>query len=270
MTIETATPDFDQEWTTEPTYDPAYEEEYISASRIKKFAKCPLSYKLAYIDGFRDQKIDKGYLALGTAVHEAIEYVLYEDPPFDASRLSRDFKREYRSRSDDVPESMFDDGLDYLDVAARYVAGNIDDVLDIEAKTNFGLERSDIDASFFGYIDLTTPTKVIDWKTGKIRDDTAKEEAIQGAVYMMGYHDLYGEPPESVNFVYLKEQTERSLDPSDELWEKMISHASDLVRAMDRDEFPARPGDACFWCSSEFSCPDPRARGYGHVDWEKF
>ena len=273
MTITSPGPDggFEQDWTREPTYDPGYEETYLSASRIKKFQRCPMSYKLEYIDGLSDQKVDKGHLALGSEVHESIETVLEDDPPLEAARLARDFKRAYGQQGNDIPESMYDDGLGYLDVAARYIDGHIEELLEIEAQMDYGLSRSDIDSKFFGYIDLTTPTKVIDWKTGAIRgQSTATEECIQGSIYMMGYYQLYGHPPEEVNFIHLKDQKERSLDPSDELWDEMIGYAAGLVQAIEIDDFPATPSDFCFFCGSEYSCPDPGAMGYGHVDWETF
>jgi RecB family exonuclease len=265
-------PEFEPEWTTEPRYDPGWEDDYLSASQIKTFNRCPLSYKLKYVDDHPDQKVDKGYLALGSAVHEAIEEVLLTDPRLEASRLSRDFKRAYRNGEyhEDVPEDMFDDGLGYLDVAARYIDAHVDEVVDVEVKTEYGLSRSDVDSKFFGYADVTTPTAVLDWKTGKIKSNTDTEETIQGAVYMMGFYDLYGYPPESINFVYLKEQKQRSLDPSDDLWDRMINHATNLLRATEREDWPAKPGDACFWCGQEFWCPDQRANGYGHIDWERF
>lgn len=260
--------DFEQRWLDEPELLAEDSDKYpLSASAIKTHKSCPEKWRFKYRTDVSPTKAGKGFAELGIAVHEAIETVLQNDPEYEESVLNHEIRQEYNKRAEDVDQSMYEDGLDYLEVAARYLAANQPTIRGVEMDSEFGLSRSDIDHRFRGIMDVATQDEIWDWKTGRIRDDTPLEEKIQGAVYMRAYQEQYGEPPENVRFVYLKEESERILEPSDEVWNTMIKYAKQLIQAKESKEFPADPAPSkCFFCAHEFNC-EASPVGFGGVDF---
>jgi len=259
----------DREWRNEPALadDGSYP---LSASAIKKYRTCPEQYRFSYLSDKTPTKASKGYLSLGSAVHEAIERVLKDDSPLYEDRLERDLKREYRNGDEQPPDDMFDDGIEYLEVAARFLSAMEPEIVGVEVDSEFGLSRPDIDSRFRGIMDVATGGEIWDWKTGRIRDDTPVEEKIQGAVYMKCFEKEYGKPPEGIRFVYLKEEKQRKLETSDEIWDEMLGYARDVVEGKKNDEYPPDPADGdCFWCAYESHCHASPV-GAGGIDYIKF
>lgn len=236
----------------------------LSASRVKTFQKCPRQYELKYIEGKPVTKQNKGYGALGALVHEAIENVLVEMldvDQYDRSDLARRFKREFYDleESGDYDMSIIDDrqredGLDCLEMAAKYIAKVQPNIRDIEKESIYEISRFERNA--LGYMDVCTENEIWDWKTGRIRgEDTLRDEVIQGSMYVAAYHTEYGEMPEAVKFVYIKEGEVRTLDSSRDNWEQMIQYATPLINALDSGDFPARPEESkCYFCGYEQWC----------------
>jgi CRISPR/Cas system-associated exonuclease Cas4 (RecB family) len=65
--------------------------------------------------------------------------------------------------------------------------------------------------------------------------------------------------PEKIRFVYIKEGTVRSIDASEDNWNRMLQYARRLVNAQRGGEYPAKPSRSkCHWCSYSQFCPaDP-------------
>jgi len=246
----------------------------LSASSVKTHAGCPYKFKLGKLDGLRETKQGKGYLELGSAVHESIENVLGRDrwntPPRPQNQLRQDLVAEFREWNPDVEDELWDRGMDCLETCSKYVGEMRSEVevKDLEPEFNFTLGRPDISAKFKGFIDLVTEGgEIWDWKTGSVRE---QGEIIQGAVYMRGYQELYGEAPEKIRFVYLKEGKERALEPNDENWQEMISHAKKLVRDIRREQFDPEPESSkCYWCDYEGFC-HASPNGAGGVDYQAY
>jgi len=246
----------------------------LSASSVKTHAGCPYKFKLGKLDGLRETKQGKGYLELGSAVHESIENVLgrnrWNTPPRPQNQLRQDLVAEFREWNPDVEDELWDRGMDCLETCSKYVGEMRSEVevKDLEPEFNFTLGRPDISAKFKGFIDLVTEGgEIWDWKTGSVRE---QGEIIQGAVYMRGYQELYGEAPEKIRFVYLKEGKERALEPNDENWQEMISHAKKLVRDIRREQFDPEPESSkCYWCDYEGFC-HASPNGAGGVDYQAY
>lgn len=236
-------------------------DDYISASRIKKHAKCPEQYRLRYVEGKEPTKHRKGYGELGSLVHESIENVLSEMPDErNCSRLTGKLKQEFYAleESDEYDMDLIDDrqrsdGLDCLEVAAKYISDQSFDLRGVEKFIEFNMNA--IDTRTIGYIDVVTENGVWDWKTGTIRDDTERDEIIQGSVYMAGYYNEYGEMPEYIRFIYLKEEKVRDVHPGEDSWQEMLGHARELVNAERKGEYPADPENGpCYFCGFEMWC----------------
>lgn len=272
--------DFDvaelEEWESEVSDDTTqYRTEYISASQIKKWEECPKGWWFDYVSDKRPTKGEKGYLERGSAVHESIEEVLIENPEErDVNTLTYLFKKEFRDWNPEIPDKMFDDALEYLEVAARYICDQDPDILDIEPRIEYDITRSSVHPEgepvrIVSYLDVCTENEVWDWKTGTIRDGTAQDELIQGACYMASYYSKYGHTPDAIKFIYIKEETVRTLDPTDENWEELLKYIRPFMRGLNNEQYHAKPGDHCYWCDYEYFCSASDV-GLGATDWERY
>jgi len=261
------------DWPNEPTQDIREDEYPISASATKSFKKCPEQFRLKYIEDVPATKGSSEYAALGTVVHETIEEVVSEQPQLTGrpNQLKQVLLGTYREKAPEFSnerEDLFEVGLEGLNVAARYIVQReVREWRGVEQEFTFGLARDDIDHGFKGIMDIATEREIWDWKTGKNVNE--QDEIIQGMIYAMGYLEEFGEVPEKIRFVYLRKETERALDPSDENWNTMIDYVRDVVQAKQSNNYVAKPGSPCYWCSYEGHCSHS-AVGAGSVSWEKF
>lgn len=246
----------------------------LSASQVKTASKCGLQYWYRYIEGAEATKADSDYITLGSRVHDAIEETLKHDrcPPLGEEEMLRSaIQNTYRELDDEypLPNDLYSDGMDCCEKAAKYLAKREPDLRGIEKFVEFEINRPDMETGVTGIMDICTQSEIWDWKTGRIRDETAHEEKIQGSLYMAAYYHEFDEEPEKIRFVYVKEGKVRSLDPSDENWQYMIARAKKLLEMKESGEWPANPGDHCYWCSYEFWCPAAPA-GHGNVPYEEY
>jgi len=248
---------------TRPVPDYLFDE-YLSASRVKTFSQCPLKWWFGYAADEKRTKPEKGYREKGTAVHEAIEDTLLDDESIrDSGILSHRFKRAYREKDPDIPEWMYDSGLNCCDNAAKYIEKYAQDMtfrgFEVEHQYHVGGE---VNQGFNAKMDIVTGEGVLDWKTGKrqdsdgnVREYRKREELIQGMVYAGAYLNKYGEYPEYVTFVYLGDGEIRNLQPTEERWSEMKQYARSLLQAMGAGNFPAKTGGHCSFCDYEYVCP---------------
>ena len=263
-------------WPEEPIRDIREDEYPLSASATKTFNKCPEQYRLSYVEDESGSKGSSVYARMGSVIHEVIEETLLQNPSLtDKPNSLREVMiaryREKTSReelSGDY-EDIFDDGLECLNVASRYIVQrDVKEWKGIEEEFRFGLKRPDINHGFRGIIDVATEREVWDWKTGKNSNET--DEIIQGMIYAMGYYQMFGVVPRKIRFVYLRKETERAFDPTDENWQEMLNYVRDVVDAKKSGEYEPKPGPSkCSWCSVEGYCSASPV-GAGGIRWEIF
>jgi len=262
--------EIDAAWPSEEVKEPNADQYPLSASAVKKFKRCPMSFKLRYIDGHSGTKGSSKYAELGSAVHEAIERVLLEDTINSLKEKPNQLRElmlgEYRQIDPDIPNDAFNTGLECIEVAARYTAmQNVEEFNGVEREFEYTLARPDIDHGFHGIMDVNTDSEVWDWKTGK--NVYEEDEIIQGMIYAMGFMDEFGRPPEKIRFVYLQKEIERVIEPTDENWQKMLDYVRDVVQAKQVEEFPADPDDGkCHFCGFQGFCPGT-PNGAGQIEW---
>lgn len=248
----------------------------LSASKLKSFDECEEKFRLGYIEGYDEMGPDNRWIRRGNAVHEAAESVLRESS--DPSITSDVLKDAYRANGGQTAYKLSDDFhqqvLRSLETVARFCRDYVDEIRDIEAEVEFGVNHATIPRDFGGFIDVASGTDVIDWKTGK-SEGKDMDETIQGAVYMGGYTQLYGEPPEAVRFVYVNPEAGDdhpkvvTMRPDDDAWDAMIGRARSLMSAVQSDEYVPNPGDPCTFCDYEVFCSYSPV-GAGGIDWESY
>lgn len=248
----------------------------ISASQVKCHSQCPKQWEFRYRSDTEPTNTDMSYLNMGSRVHEAIENVIEGksgDSFSDERLLKSAMTNEYRDLDQyDVPDKLFDTGINCCKTAAKFLASEQPEIRDIEAREEFHIENERFVTGVTGIMDVVTDSEVWDWKTGKIYDDkseNAHKEKIQGATYMAAYLSKYGEPPENIVYVYLKEGKKRTIEPNDETWDYLLLYAEELVKSKESGEFPPKPGDQCYWCGYEMDCPGSKV-GVGGVPFDEY
>lgn len=272
-----------QEWLEEPELASKAEQVFrLSASSVKTHKGCPRQFELSYIEELPETKVYKGYGEVGSAVHQSIEHVLKRDPspPRYQNQTRQALVSKFQEIDPDVTDDIWDRGMNCIDTAAKYLskdtfAGSWS-FQGLEEEFFFTLGRPDVQAGFKGYIDaLAVPGEeagdeqgiIVDWKTGSVKEEG---EVIQGAVYMKGYQELYGVPPDDIIFVYLKEGKERHISPTDETWDTMVEHARNVIEDIKRDEYEAKPDESkCYWCGQSMWCSAAKT-GAGGLDYRNF
>lgn len=258
--------------------------EYLSASQLKKWRRCPEEYRFRYKSDRQPTKAEKGYRSMGSAVHETIETTLEENPELrQESKLNWIFESELEDLDYDYPEEMHDTVLTCLSNAARYISMRKDiEFRGVEVDHTFRVNRPDISADFRAIMDVTTKGRdeIWDWKTGNVREE---EDHIQAAVYLAAFANKYGTVPEVIRFIYLKDREVNSIKRTDENgtefwseeerpdgWEEVIRLAKEVLRAWEDDEWPADPApNKCYFCDYSYFC-SAAPTGMGNVSWEKY
>ena len=236
----------------------------VSASRIKKYKRCPKQYELSYR---RDLPGDDGneYTVVGSLVHDAIENYLkdeHEGPFSSQNRIARNLKHEYFKLEDEpeydtalVGEDLRSDAVASLDKAAKALVMFDPDIRGVEVMSLFDVDQ--LKSTALGYMDVCTQDEIWDWKTGKAPDTDGQDEdeVIQGSLYMGAFYNEYGVLPKKIRFLYIKAGEVRTLDASEDNWNRMLQHARRLVNGQRQDQFPAKPSRSkCHWCSFEQYC----------------
>lgn len=264
------------EWTDVDFREVRSDEYPMSASAIKSYKRCEEKFRLKYEEGHRPSGSDNKYLKLGSAVHESIETILQKDTATDLVTMPNQLRStlldEYRERDPDLEDDMYDAGVGCMTVAARYIAANgSDGIRDIEKEFQTAVAETDI--AFQGKMDVTTHSEIWDWKTGK--NVYEEDEVIQGMIYAFGYYAAYGEVPDKINFVYLRndgdnDPKQRSFEPDDEKYQTMINWVYQVIESKNTGQYEATPGPTkCHFCDLSPWCGyDPS--GAGDIEMELF
>jgi len=238
----------------------------LSASRVKTFQSCPKQYEYDYLTDIEPpEEEEPEFFMVGNTVHDTAEEFL----------LNHDVNQSKEHIEDILVE--IESGMDYnyddrnkvencLSFLAKFISGYVDSVNTVEERME--MEQSGID--FVGYADLIGEVEgvntVVDWKTGK--ENPEWKEKIQGGMYVKMFHEMYGEWPESIQFVYLDEGT-RSVhsrisdgevmwnSQQNQYWDQISGYISDMTNSAFSGDFEAKPDSSqCYWCDFKFACPD--------------
>jgi len=255
----------------------------ISASQVKKYKTCPKQYWYRYVSDIYSTKMGAGYRGMGSAVHEAIENVLLDDPEErDELVLLKKLRAEEERLGYDYPTRFDDDVQKCLVNASKYISSLGDQkIIGIEDDHTFNVTRPDIVHPFRGIMDVCTEDSIIDWKTGTPRPE---DEAIQAAIYLAAYAGKYNRVPKEIRFVYLKKETvniHKSTDDNGmkfwdenqmpDSWSQVMFYAIQILDSWENDgpwiAIPDR--DTCHWCDYQFFCKEGGV-GVEHIDWDQF
>lgn len=242
----------------------------LSPSRAGDFKSCPQLFRFRAIDRLPEPATS--YQARGTTAHLALQR-LFDLPPERRTpeELYDLFRRAWvEVRSSEYPDlfSCIEDerawGLESLQILANYFAVEDPTSFDPLAREMDLLE--DLDGiTIRGILDRmeTGPDGrlvITDYKTGKAPPERYALPAFFALkTYALLVRRRTGRPPDTLRLIYLNGPVvyELAVGPAQlEAMDRQLRALwAAIERAIDRDEFPPRPGPLCEWCSFKGICP---------------
>jgi DNA helicase-2/ATP-dependent DNA helicase PcrA len=251
------------------TLFPVPERLRLSFSQIDTYQTCGLKYKFRYF--YRIPTAPKGYYTYGDVQHRVLEEFfsmikkgeevsaetltqLYEKHWRDEPRLWRGDtlqQREYKKRGYEELTEFYERNKDILEaplaleenfsfeVGGHLVTGRIDrvDALDGEK------------------------VEVIDYKTGRPKDQKNADESLQLSIYALAAREKYKKEPARLSFYYLTSNEKVSSARSEKDLEETKEEISKVADSILRREFQATKGFHCDWCDFKPICPEWNRRG---------
>ena len=235
----------------------------FSISQLKKFLRCPYSYKLYYKDGIKLS--GNVNLAVGRAVHKGFEVALKSIKNlgvFDLQEVMSAIKGEYQSLIDDgtlarESEERIKEGWDKIELAEQiykeYPFPEKSEIIAVEEK----FVKADIlDVEIVGYPDLITTDCVYDFKV-KFRTPS---EVSRGDYLQVGFYTTFGDT-EKAALVYIvltktpkvvvREFTKQELETARNLAKDLIPSVYAAIKEAEVNGHWLAVGfgsDACSWC----------------------
>lgn len=245
---------------------------YLSVSRIKQYEKCPLAFKMGYIDRDVERWHEKDAANFGKVIHEALELIFnwVDGEEVIGSVPDEIIIREYRKAFSKAEGHVVGEGLykEGLEMVRAYFRINQQvsylEVVATEQRFMLDIEADDGSAQFqingvIDRIDRVGPkrVRVIDYKTNRflfMRDELDTD--LQMSIYGTAVKQLYPWA-EEVEFAFdmLRHGTRQPTRRTDE----QLNMAADYMIAIGQRietalEFPPNLNPLCPWCDFRESC----------------
>jgi len=252
----------------------SFANEYLSYSRLKRYAQCPKSYQLHYIR--KEPATANTALRFGSLLHTALERVYREilaekrSGRFPEDRLLAAYKDEW-SRSGLSEFAVFQEGLAILgDYARHHALIDHTSVLAVEQEFRLPVDRFQV----LGYIDRVDrvddeTVAIVDYKSN--RQIFTREELdndLQLSIYAMAARMLWPWARKVRLGLYLLRhgilmettRTEENLVAARE-YIAMLGQETEHATV-----FPARLNENCVWCDHSAQCPTLHRALLGKVE----
>ena len=243
--------------------------ETLSPSRASDFKVCPQLFKFKAID--KIEVPPTVYQARGTTAHLALQWL------FDLDAAARTpetlyglFRKAWVELRDDEFPDLFADteqertwGIESLEVLANYFL--IEDPTQLEPldrELDMTEELGDI--TIRGILDRMEEESdglvITDYKTGKAPPERYAIPAFFALkIYALLIRNRLGRTPVRLKLMYLNGPTVYEIPVNDTQLDatqrKLEALWTAINRAIERNDFPTRPGRLCDWCQYKDRCP---------------
>jgi putative RecB family exonuclease len=238
----------------------------LSPSALEKFRACPKAFRLQYLDRAEGKDRPSAVLAVGNAVHHALERF------YGLPAQHRNLELLHQALRAVWPEhrkdGCFRDELEEIEYGQQALAmlGRFADEHDLlaaplareqwlEARLANGIE-------VFGKVDRVDRVegglKVIDYKTGRRAvTQEALPELPAARVYALAAQERYDQPVVEVSLLYLALGRELTWRPDvGELDRARVALTAEIDDLRATSEFRATPGAQCRFCPFADSCEE--------------
>ncbi len=232
-----------------------------SFSQLAAFENCPLQYKFAHL--LKIPTIDKGQLNFGKTIHAVAEAFIkaYMERP-EAPMTEEEVVALY--------ESLWD-GAWYEDPVqkTRYHDAGRAAVKHVRTRTLEERPQPWLVESPFsikvgpytvrGKIDRVDKLPdgravIIDYETGKAKDEIPAEMKAQLAIYQLALHDVHGAETADMRFWFVNDDVVTPVEPAKDL-EKVRAKLEARITELAASDFAPTPGEhTCKWCDFKDIC----------------
>lgn len=247
-----------------------------SHSKLSTFEQCPQKYKFRYIDRIKPDYKRTIEAHLGSAVHNALEWLYKkviareELPSVEgviqkySEEWEKDFDIEMKIVNQDLTfKDYFNKGVEFL--VSYYLAHKPfdDGTFELEKKIWISLD-SERSSKIIGYIDRLVFNKekncyeVHDYKTANSLPTQEKmDEDRQLALYAIAVKEEFGKEKEVVLiWHYLAHNRKIVSRRTNEQLEELKKNILELIRKIESCEsFEPAPSLLCKWCEFRSNCP---------------
>lgn len=243
----------------------------LSPSSASDFKACPQLFKFRSIDRLPEPVSVAA--ARGSLVHAVLERLFAEDAetrtPERANELLTSLWAELQGDPEFRPE-LIDDGQEqaWLDDGRRLL-GNLFKLEDPRAlkasRLEWWVEYEMPDLHLRGIIDrlevLPDGSWILsDYKTGRVPGETRELRAFFGLrFYALVCWRSFGIIPKEIRLVYLSDPAVLTLNPHERMLiafeRQMRALGVAIKRALDLEDWRARPSPLCMYCSFQAQCP---------------
>lgn len=237
----------------------------VSASKLKRFEECPLSYKMQYLDKTWAPE-DGEHRALGTVVHAALETVGRERvlgnvspvEPVSNKELVTALERAVAAKR--VEAASFRRAIELLKDVRKHLNFSATVALEEPFTWKFGDAETDVAVGVIDRIDVVGEwVEVWDYKSGaKLPTTVDFESDPQVLLYLAWAHRKFGTDKVRAKFWYLASGgLPLTLEWTKERDEQALAHLRTFVKAISEggQGWVPRTGGHCVRCDHRAECP---------------
>jgi putative RecB family exonuclease len=243
----------------------------LSPSSVSSFKECPLAFRFSYLERLPEPPAP--WTTKGTLVHRALELLL--DRPPDERTVDAGLADLARARVELAPHPDFAD-LDLTDEEWAKFDSDAETLvhkyfqledprtirpigLELKLEANLGTTR------LRGIIDRLELDEngefvVTDYKTGSVPSEFFEAKSLSGVhMYALLCERMLGRRPARVQLFYLSKPEMIIATPTDQsirgVERRTTAMYQAITQACERDDFRAKPGRLCDFCTFKPYCP---------------
>ena len=244
----------------------------LSPSRVESFLSCPLAFRFSSIEKLPD--LPSVAATRGSLVHRALE-LLFLSPAVERTPQALDAAvetaiTEYRTDPDFTLLDLTPEQTDKFDAECRALATNYLEMEDPTQVREIGLElRLEAavgDLTLRGIIDRLEldgdgGLVVTDYKTGRAPNPNWERKSLSGLnFYSFLCESLFDRRPAAIRLMYLSSKETITATPTEQSTKFLTTRTNAVWKAVatacERDDFRARQGPLCNYCSYQQWCPE--------------
>ena len=244
----------------------------LSPSRVESFLSCPLAFRFSSIEKLPD--LPSVATTRGSLVHRALE-LLFLNPAADRTSQALDSAIdtaivEYRTDPEFTLLGLTPEQTERFDAECRSLTTNYLEMEDPTQVREIGLElRLEAavgDLTLRGIIDrleLDADGELIvtDYKTGRAPSPNWERKSLSGLnFYSFLCESLFDKRPAAIRLMYLSSKETITATPTEQSTRFLTTRTTAVWKAVatacERDDFRARQGPLCDYCSYQRWCPE--------------
>ena len=236
---------------------------YLSATKLKSYARCPKAYYFRYECGINEQGAF-GSAALGTALHNALAQ-FYQDWHYQEPLPSEAWLRQcWEDNNAGLTDKQLDESWQILtQYYEREIvpAGAMQRPLATEGRIQGTLQANGVEFKLIGRYDridfVDNGLELIDYKSAKSPTLPSTEEIdLQLGLYCLALEQHYGRSLKRMTLLFLRTGERVIYEATDEHRQQIQVVVCELARRLrEENEWEPRCGEQCSQCQYARYCP---------------